>query len=414
MSYYYLALLLPYTRATEAHPTLGRYSFGNDFYPLWLTARECLPQRLDPYSPEVTRKIQSGIFGHVLSAHDPENPSPEYRAFSYPAFADVFALPVAWLPFPAARIWLAALLASLTALSVFRWASGLDGKTDPSVLLILILLTLSSYPGLEALYALQPGLIAGSLLAAAVAALAADQQQWAGCLLAFATIKPQVSLLLTLYLLVWALTSWRERRKFAIAFLVMLLALSFAAMLIWPNWIVRWFQVVRSYPHYSKPPLLPDLFGPYLGGALLVLALATTAGFAWNSRRAPATSLRFGLCLSLLLAVTTVTVLPEHAFYDQIVLLPGIMVVARSWRAFWSRRISRFVLVVAASTLFWPWIAAPAVILAHFVAPGLAAAILFSPLRTAAVIPFAVLGLLFLLIRSEAAGRKLGTGRVSV
>src|SRR5690349_20249095 len=99
MAYYYFAILLPSTRATDAHPTIGRYSFGNDFYQVWFTSRECLLQRIDPYSLPVAQKIQIGIFGHVLSSGSPDHPPDEYRAFAYPAFADIFGLPVALLPF---------------------------------------------------------------------------------------------------------------------------------------------------------------------------------------------------------------------------------------------------------------------------------------------------------------------------
>src|SRR5882762_302322 len=220
MAYYYVAMLLPATRATESHPTIGSSSFGNDFYQVWLTSRECLPHRLDPYRIDVTHEIQTGLFGRALSSSNPDHRPAEYRAFPYPAFVDMFGLTVAWLPFSTAKIVLAVILPFLTALSVFLWSRGLRWNTYLSVLTIFIGRTLSRYHGLEALYALQPGLIVGFLLSAAIAALVANKLRLAGCLLAFATIKPQVSILLTLYLLLWAFSSWQKQWKFALTFLV--------------------------------------------------------------------------------------------------------------------------------------------------------------------------------------------------
>lgn len=398
MVYYYVAVLIPRTRATDTHPTIGRYSFGNDFYQVWLTSRECVAQRLDPYSLAITREIQTGIFGHILNSGSTDHPPDDYRAFAYPAFVDIFGLPVAWLPFSTAKIVLAIVLPFLIAASVSLWSRGLCWNMHWSLLFIFIALTLSSYHGLEALYALQPGLIVGVLLAGAVASVVVNKLRLAGCLLAFSTIKPQVSILLILYLLLWAVASWRKYWEFALSFLITLAVLSLSAMLVWPTWIISWQKVMMKYPgYYSRPPLLSDVFGPYLGGALLILALAGTIKFAWDSRRVAATSFRFGLTISFLLAITTVTMLPEHAIYDHLILLPATMMVVRYWRTLWERDfISRWTFVLAAGALFWPWIAAPMVILVRFIAPHLTSAVLFLPVRTAAAIPFVALGLLFL------------------
>src|SRR5262249_54082727 len=157
-----------------------------------------------------------------------------------------------------------------------------------------------------------------------------------------------------------------------------------------------------KYPgYYSWPPLL-DIFGPYFGSALLIFILAATIWFAWNNRHEKATSFRFGLTVSFLLAITTMTILPKNAVYDHLVLLPGIMTVARLWRMIWERNfISRVVFVLAVGALFWQWIAAPVVILVRAMAPQLTPTILFLPLRTALAIPFVTAALLFLTIQQS-------------
>ena len=66
MAYYHLWLFVP--RAMEVRSAQGfgnGYSFGADFYPIWLTSREALLHHRDPYSPEMTRQIQIGLFGLI-------------------------------------------------------------------------------------------------------------------------------------------------------------------------------------------------------------------------------------------------------------------------------------------------------------------------------------------------------------
>ena len=399
MAYYFTAILLPYTRATTAHPTQGRYRFGNDFYHIWLTSRECLLQRRDPYSPEITSKIQKGIFGRALSSGNPEDPSAEDRAFAYPAFVDFLGAFVAWLPFSVAGIILLFLLPILVGISVWLWSEALGWQVSQPVIMILALLTLSSYPELEALYALQPGIFEAFFLSAACAWLVRGKQIQSGCWLALAMIKPQVSLLLTVYLLLWSLTNWRERKKFAIGFLLMLAMLTLLPVLIWPRWIVGWLGAASKYAVYSRPLLPIYAFGPVVGKAFIVLALIISVWFAWNSRSASANSLRFVLNVCFLLAITT-TLLPRRGFYDQIILLPGIMLVIVHWRKFWRRNlVSKLILSLAMGALLWPWIAAPIVIAVHFIAPELILTVLVLPIRTATALPFVVVGLLLLLIR---------------
>ena len=51
-SYYYFDLLLPRARLRDAaNDMIGPYAYGGDFYPIWLTGRELLFHRSNPYTP---------------------------------------------------------------------------------------------------------------------------------------------------------------------------------------------------------------------------------------------------------------------------------------------------------------------------------------------------------------------------
>jgi hypothetical protein len=404
MSYYHLALFIP--RAIEERTAQGLgngYSFGADFYPIWITSRESLLHHLDPYSPQTTRQIQIGLFGRPLDARHSD--PPDDRAFANPAFAVAVFWPVALLPFSVIRIVLAVILLVATTFSVVLWLRALRLRAGPVILTSFLLLTLSSYAVLEGLFAEQMGLLVGFLLAASLAALVGQRCFLSGSLLALTLVKPQMMALIAAYLLFWSFAQWRSRRRFAAGFLIISAALGTSSLLVWPRWIPEWLRLLENYRQHSTPPLVEYLLGDSLGsrlgpiliGALLVSALAV----AWRMRHVSPASNEFGLTASLLLAVTCITLLPGHAVYDHVVLLPGILWIAFLWRRF--QRLSRpfrIVLGVSALALFWQWIFAPVVIaLRPIVSPQLFnSTMLTLPIRTAASIPFGLFALLAVLM----------------
>jgi hypothetical protein len=406
MVYYHLALFVPQAHEVRAAQGFGDgYSFGADFYPIWLTSRASLLHDRNPYGPEMTRQIQIGLFGRPLDARNPAAP-PDYRAFAYPAFVDVLFWPLSLLPFSTVRVGLAVILPAVTALSVVLWLRTLRLRVRPATVGVIVLLTLSNYAVLEGLFAEQIGLLVGFFLAASLAALVDGRLSLSGSLLALTLIKPQMTALVVAYLLLWSFDQWRARRQFVAGFLLTSTLLVASSLLVWPGWISQWVHVVFGYRQYSTPPLVGYLLGTHIGSRLtpflLAMLLVSALAMASRRRRASPASTEFALTVSLLLAITTITLLPGHAVYDHVVLLPGILLIALSWRVF-ARSIPLFrvVLGVTALAFFWQWILAPAVIAARpIVSPQLfASAVLTLPIRTAASIPFGVLALLGLMMR---------------
>ncbi|HUK23093.1 MAG TPA: glycosyltransferase family 87 protein [Terriglobales bacterium] len=402
MGCYYFEMFLPHSLAVRAAAdAAGGYFFANDFYPIWLTSRECVWRHIDPYSPEITRSIQRGLVGRSLLSPRPGDPASDYRTLPYPAFVDLYGLPVSWLPFPAARIVVGFVFLFLIAVSVFLWAKTLGWNLETPQLLVFVILTWFSYQGLEGMFAEQIGVLSVFLLAMTAASLIDGKLVRSGCCLALATVKPQMCALLIFYLMVWALAEWKRRRRFVISFLATEAWLCLLAMLVWPNWIASWIHSLLTYGDYSRPPLPCALFGFYPGVIVIVALLAASAVLAWRRRKASPSTPEFAAAVALLLAVTAVTLLPEHAVYDHLILLPGIMLAMQSRRQIASgSAVSRGVAALAVAVIAWPWLAAPVVLAMKVAAPASAAAILFLPVRTAAAIPFVVLALLFITIRN--------------
>lgn len=402
MVYYQFGLFMPRVqRVREAKHLAGKYSFCNDFYPIWLTSREWLAERRDPYSAANTREIQIGLFGRPLDASIPTDPPADYRTFAYPAFTDLLFWPASEVPFLRLRIAWAALLAALTAAGVFFWTQALHWRVSRVWLAIIILLTLCSYPELEGLYAGQLGLLVGFLLAASLLALLRGRLLLAGMLMALTTIKPQMTLLAISYLLIWSVQDWRRRGRLSVGFFATMLLLVGAALAVWPHWIREWTGVMLGYPRYAMPPLASVLLGSSLGSlggtAVLVVALIAALALAWRYRTAAAGSHEFWLALSLLLAITAIAVLPGQSVCDHIILLPGIFLLASREPPQRSSPIFRALLALGIAVLLWPWVASVSLIaLRPLLSPELfdSKAVFVLPLRTAAPFPFVVLGLL--------------------
>ncbi len=414
MLYYHLGLFMPRAMAARTVQGLGNgYLFGNDFYPIWVTARQSQTDHHDLYSAEMTREIQQGLFGRPLDAMHPSDPPPDYRTFAYPAFTDLVLWPAAEVDFPRLRVVLAVLLPALTAASVWLWMLALDWHVRPLWFAVLLLVLLCNYPVLDGFFAEQPGLIVGFLLASSALMLRKGRLVLAGSFMALTLMKPQMTLLVIVYLLIWTLTE-RSRARLWIGFFAMLLPLLGASLWIWPRWIGQWLKVIVEYPRYATPALvslLPgSILGGYVGPAVLAGLLGAGIWLAWRNRHESSASPDFWWTVSLLLAITSVTLLPGQAIYDHVILFPAILLVVKNAQELRGAGfVPRILLAAGAIVLFWPWVAAFVLIV---VRPWLTAAqfasraILALPIRTAASFPFAALVLLAYVGRVSAIGNR--------
>lgn len=399
MTYYHLRIFLP--RAAESRAAAGisgGYFFGNDFYPVWLTARAARTSHADPYSPDMTRAIQTGLFSRPLDLRT--DPPADYRQFAYPAFTDLLLWPLGYFEFRQVRLILAVVLPLLTIASFWFWFEALGWKIHPVWFVVFLVLALSTYQLLEAFFAEQPGLIVGFVLPAAAYALRKNRLMLAGALSALTLIKPQMTGLLIVYLLLW---SFSDRRRAALwqAFSAVTIALVILSLAIWPHWIHEWITILLGYHHYATPSLVALLFAPrlpaYVGTVLIACVLIAAAILAWKQRDADVDSPSFWFTVSILLALTAVSLLPGQAVYDHVILIPGILLVIQRRHLLQAKWTSRSVLAAGALVLFWPWVAAFALALVRPLVPTSffdSSIVATLPIRSAAALPFATLALL--------------------
>ncbi len=393
MAYYYFGLFLPRSRAvTTSRGMAGRYQYGGDFYPIWLTGRELLRARSNPYSDAMTQRIQIGLYGRGLeSARRSTDPPPHYRAFSYPLYTDLLAIPLLFLSFVTVRVLLTAVLPLLTAVSIVFWARAMRVKLSGMETAAILILALLSYPVLEALYAQQPALWVGFWLAGAMMAVAANRLAAGGALMALTFIKPQVTAPLAAWLLLWCSADWKHRKAFALSLGLTTAMLLGGSELALPGWYRDWYHAIVDYRSYTLPPLAQFVLGRWIGYAAEIAITAVTMWVLYRAIRKPAGSSDFNLAVSILLAATILLLPTGGAVYDHVVLLGGIL-----WLYGERRLISELPRPVVAMAILlvgvvvWQWVGATVISIASLANLRWAESTnaLLLPVRTAASLPF--------------------------
>jgi hypothetical protein len=139
------------------------------------------------------------------------------------------------------------------------------------------------------------------------------------------------------------------------------------------------------------------LLTPAWGYALAFVLILGLVLICWKIGRAPIDSENFALTIALVLAVTIV-IIPMFAPYNQLLMLPGVLLILRHWRDLESTWRGRFGCAIAAVTIGWPWIASVGLALASIALPAPTVERAWMvPLYTSLFIPLAVLALLVLL-----------------
>jgi hypothetical protein len=404
--FYVQRILIPYQIADAAAHGRPRRVLS-DLYPRWLGTRELLLHHRDPYSPEVTRDIQIGYYGHVLNPNNPTDPKDEQR-FAYPVYVVFLLAPFVHIPFPALRVGFALLLAMLTAASVRLWLKFIDWRILPATVAALTVFTLGSFAAVQGIKLQQLSLLVSAMIASAAVLLTCGQLFAAGFLLAIATIKPQLVILLVVWLLLWSVAGWRDRQNFFWGFLLGTLLLIGAGEYVLPGWISHFADAVAAYRRYTENRSPVDaLTTPAVSAVLTAALVFVTLALCWRHRNSPVHSFGFQLVTAFML-LATLLLAPSNAPYNQVLLLPGILLILRSWHKLWTKGIwSRLFCVLMVTSMAWPWVSSFFLMLASIVLPSPTIQKAWAvPLWTSITLPLIVMGLLAALA-SEA--RRSGT-----
>jgi cell division protein FtsW (lipid II flippase) len=126
----------------------------------------------------------------------------------------------------------------------------------------------------------------------------------AGVLLAFTTIKPQVVLVIVVFILFWAFS--QNRKRLVWWFLIALVLLSASAMLLIPDWMLQNLREILRYPGYNPPgtpaaalaswwPTVGSRIGELISAACIVIVLVEW----WFARKGGYRRFLWTACLTL-------------------------------------------------------------------------------------------------------------------
>jgi len=258
--------------ANEIHDTHG------DLFAPWYGARELLVNHRDPYSPEVTREIQSEYYGKALTGA--LNEPKDQQRFAYPAHLVFLFVPFAHLPFHTVRIIFYWLLPAITLATIPAWLRFVGVRSSVFLFTVIAAFTYTSVAVFRGLNLQQLTLFIAGLLAACAVSLINGRYVLAGILLALASMKPQMSILLSVWLMLWVISNWKERKRFFWSFLTTLVILFLGAESILPGWFTKFLNGAIAYRQYAAGGNLSEFYLPgfpsvILAGLVFTMMAAT-------------------------------------------------------------------------------------------------------------------------------------------
>jgi len=344
-------VLAAYAWVTQAFFT-SRINGGNDFFSRYIAWRAWLLEGRNPYSDEVTTRIQILIDGR------PARPGEDENALIYPWYAVLVQWPFVFMPWSWARAVYIVVCQVLIIAGLGFTARLLEWRLSPPQLALTAVWAVLFYPEGR-------GIILGQIVITqyflAVLALWLMRQRrdgWAGICLALTTVRPPPIFMFIPFVLAWALA--RRRPALAWSFGLTLAALGLAGFLVLPHWLTDWLYRVGRYPNYTvgESPvwLLTHTALPLGDGWTWALSLICAGVMlaAWVYALRQPDSAAFHWALGVTLVVSDLIV-PRSATTNYIFLLfPTYLIFAATMRR-WPRGGAAVVYAVQLAGLVGLW-----------------------------------------------------------
>lgn len=332
----------------------SKFPGANDFYSRWAGGRAFLIDGLNPYSDEVTRRIQLGMYGHLAEE------GVDQVAFAYPMYTIYLFFPLGLIPsYPQAQaLWqaileFALLLAVFFTFRIYRW------QPKPWLLGITCFWNILFYPGARSIILGQFAIVVLAFVVLTLWAVKESKDILAGVCLALSTIKPQMVFLLIPLLLLWAIyhRRWRVVGSFTVSMIVLVLS----SLLLVPTWIADFFTWMSKYPSYTAigSPIwtLTHYFFPQLGTPVeIVISLLVLGHLLYTWRGAMNGSwLEFDWVVALTLIVTNLIAL-RTATTNYVVLLMPTFIVFKTLDQRFQRRGAMLIALIELLLLVGFWV----------------------------------------------------------
>jgi len=278
------------------------------------------------------------------------------------------------------------------------------------LVLACMVLAAGAYPSVMEFYQQNLAALVIFILAAAMASLARSWHALAGFLLALSTVKPEIGGLMIFWSLLWAAARWRKRYALIASFGVTLAALMVAATIALPHWVSRFLGAIRDYQISDADLPITEVLLPRFAGRLATFGLiCLLIILLWRWKGSEVGSKAFNLGIAWVAAVT-LAVLPKLAAYNQLLLIPALIVLLGRWQDILNGgTITRSLAKAALASQVWQWIAALGLAVCSLaISPRLARSAAEVPLYTLLALPPLTLAAVALLTVS----RRFGSGNL--
>jgi len=274
---------------------------GNDFLVQWVGTKMLIVNEISPYIEESHIAIKQTADIQGVSAHEDD------LRFHYPLYSIIMFFPFALIPdyLIARAIWSTVLELSILGY-IWLFLNLFDLKQN--YYLIILFLILFAF-GFHSIFPLINGdviVLIGLLVIASLSMIKNGEDEIAGVILAFTTIKGQSLIIFYIFILYWVIRN--HRWNIALWFLITIVLLSASSLLFINSWIIEYLRLAIQFPAYapfSTPGrALAELWFPLFGlriGWIISGFLAVILLYEW--RNAGTQSFRIFLwlaCLSIL------------------------------------------------------------------------------------------------------------------
>ena len=308
-----------------------------DFIAPWMGAKYWLKDGISPYSDEVSQAIQQLVSGQAGVINQGNSAS----GFFYPLFSMVIFAPFGLLELTlAGAIWrtlleISLVLAALFSIRLAGW------KLKPLELGAVLAFSIFWYCGARTLLQGQFIGMGSVLILGALLCIKTKHDLEAGLLLALSLSKPEMSILLVFFALIWALSVHRTRLAGGIAAgFIFLMAVSLVFLPGWPlQWIQQFLDNLKGTGDPGSIITVVASFTPgisrtmsFVLGGVCVLYMVLEWVYAWGREEK-----QFIWASLLTLVIACFLTLPVTAS-NSVMLLPVFFGAFGIWQQKWGRR----------------------------------------------------------------------------
>jgi hypothetical protein len=308
-----------------------------------------LTRGISPYSEQATQQIQEMAYGREAK------PGEDQMLFAYPFYSTFVIAPFAMIgDYASARaLWMTLLEITLVGivmigLSLSRW------RLPGLMLIFLFIFSLLWYYGLRPVINGNPAVLVALFINLAFLAIRSEHDPLAGLLLALATIKPQMVILLIPLVFIWAISN---RRWGVISSFLGSLALLIAGFSLFvPDWIIQNLRQILSYPAYTLASTPGAILSQWMPGVGKQLGWGITCGVGvtllWEWRTVLGKEFNWFFWTACLTLVMTNLIGIQTATENYVAMFSGLMLVFATWEERWSRA-GRWLVMASMTILFF-------------------------------------------------------------